>query len=134
MEAVGVRRSGWVTLVGVLFVIGAVFELIWALVAVGVSLGGADVTVIGDFSQHNLEGVGIVGLIFGAIELYVGYAILSRLPSGQVLGIVIAALGVLLHFAYIRVLDSWGFIELVWGLAIILILTLRSEEFVVRTR
>jgi hypothetical protein len=33
------RRTGVVTLVGVLFLIGAGFNLIWGLAAVGVSLG-----------------------------------------------------------------------------------------------
>jgi hypothetical protein len=133
-RAPSVRRSGWVTLVGVMFVIGGFFDLIWAIAALGVSLGGTDAIVIGDLSRNNLEGVGVFGLIVAGVQLYVGYAILNRLPSGQVLGIVIAVFGLLLHFAYIRVLDAWGFIELVWGLVIILILTMRSEEFVVRTR
>jgi hypothetical protein len=136
MEAAAprVRRSGWVTLVGIMFIIGGGFDLIWSIAALGVSLGGTDVVVIGDLSRNNLEGTGIVGLIVGGIQLYVGYAILNRLPSGQVLGIIIAALVVLLHFAYIRVLDGWGFIGLVWNLLIILILTLRSEEFMTTRR
>jgi hypothetical protein len=129
-----VRRSGWVTLVGLMFVIGGGFDLIWAIAALGVSLGGTDTTVIGDLSRNNLEGLGIVGLIVAAIQIYVGYAIMSRLPSGQVLGIVIASFVVLLHFAYIRVLDGWGFVGLVWNLLIIVILTMRSEEFAARTR
>jgi hypothetical protein len=137
MEALGTpprapaHRSGWVTLVGVLFMIGGGFDLIWSIVALGVSLGGTDRTVLGDLSVHNLEGLGIVGLIISGIQLYVGYAIMSRLPSGQILGIVIASLVVLMHFAYIRVLDAWGFVGLIWNLVIILILVLRSEEFTV---
>jgi hypothetical protein len=129
-----VRRSGWVTLVGVMFMIAGAMDLIWAVAALGVSLGGTDSTVIGDLSRNNLEGLGILGLIFAAIQLYVGYAILNRIPSGQVLGIAIAVLVILLHFAYIRVLDGWGFIGLVWNVLIIAILTMRSEEFTVAPR
>jgi len=135
MEAVGTRpraparRSGWVTLVGLMFVIAGGFDLIWSIVALGVSLGGTDRTVLGDLSVHNLEGIGIAGLILAAIQLYVGYAIIARLPSGLVLGLTIAALVVLMHFAYIRVLDAWGFTGLIWNILIIVILAMKSEEF-----
>jgi hypothetical protein len=117
-------------LVGVMFLIAGGFDVIWGLVGIGVSLGGTDSAVIGDLSRGNLEGLGIAGLIVGAIQLYVGVAILQRRAAGQVLGIVIAAVVVLMNFAYYRVLDGWAFTGLVWNLLIIVILSLRSEEFV----
>jgi hypothetical protein len=128
MEA-SVRRSGWVTLVGVLFLIAGGFDVIWGLVALGVSLGGTDQTVVGDLSTGNLEGLGIAGLIVGGLQLYAGFGILNRSPSARVLGLVLAVLAVLLHFGYYRVLDGWAFTGLFINLVIILILTLRREEF-----
>jgi len=128
MEA-SVRRTGWVSLVGILFLIGGGFNLIWGLVGLGVSLGGTDATVSGDLSRGELEGLGIAGLIVGGLQLYAGAGILNRSPSARVLGLVLAVVVVLMNFGYYRVLDGWAFTGLVLNLAIILILTLRKEEF-----
>jgi hypothetical protein len=128
MEAT-VRRTGWVTLVGVLFLIAGGFDLIWGLVALGVSLGGSDQTVVGDLSQGNLEGLGIAGLIIGGLQVYAGTGILNRAPSARALGLILAVIAILLHFAYYRVLDGWAFTGLFINLVIILILSLRREEF-----
>ena len=123
------RRSGWVTLVGVMFLIAGGFNLLWGLVALGVSLGGTDRTVLGDLAVHNLEGLGVLGMILGLVQLYAGAGILQRRAGAQFLGLVLAGLVVLLNFAYYRVLDGWAFTGLVWNLIVIAILTLRSEEF-----
>jgi hypothetical protein len=125
------RRSGWVTLAGVLFVISGGFDLIWALVALGVSLGGSDQTVLGDLSVHNLEGLGVAGLIIGGLQLYAGFGILNRNPSARVVGLILSVLAILIHFGYYRVLDGWAFTGLFINLVIVLILCLRREEFVV---
>jgi hypothetical protein len=128
MEA-SVRRTGWVSLVGILFLIAGGFDVIWGLVALGVSLGGTDETVLGDLSRGDLEGLGVAGLIVGGLQLYAGAGILNRSPSARVLGLILAVIAVLLHFGYYRVLDGWAFTGLVLNLAIIFILTLRKEEF-----
>ena len=119
------------TLVGVLFAIGGGFDLIWGLVALGVSLGGTDRTVLGDLGGpvHNLEGLGIAGLILGGLQLYAGFGILSRNPSARAVGLGLSVLAIFLHFAYYRVLDGWAFTGLFISLLIILILCLRREEF-----
>jgi len=132
MEAAAVRRTGWVTFVGILFLIGGGFNLIGGLVALGVSLGGTDPTVLGDLSGpvHNLEGLGWALTIVGALELIAGIGILQRRAGAQVLGLVLASLAILLHFAYYRVLDGWAFTSIFWSLLIILVLCIRNEEFV----
>ncbi len=128
MEAT-VRRSGWVTLVGILFLIAGGFDLIWGLLAVGVSFGGTEGTVEGDLSRAQLEGLGVAGLVIGTLQLIAGVGILTRSPSARVLGLVLAVIVVLLNFGYHQVLDGWAFTGLVLNLAVILILTLRSREF-----
>ena len=62
----------------------------------------------GDLSQGNLEGLGIAGLIVGALQVYAG--------------------------AYYRVLEGWAFTGLVLNIVIILILSLRHDEFVYERR
>jgi hypothetical protein len=51
-----------------MFLIAGGFNLVWGLVALGVSLGGTDHTVLGDLSVHNLEGLGAVGVIVSLID------------------------------------------------------------------
>jgi hypothetical protein len=132
MEAAApVRRSGWVTLVGVLFIIGGFFNAVIGIVSLGVSLGGTDETVLGDLSGpiHNMEGLGIAVLIVGALQLIAGIGIINRRGGGQVLGLVLAGLAIVIHFAYYRVEDGWAFTLIAWNLIVICILALRSEEF-----
>lgn len=129
MEVSASRRSGWVSLVGVLFLIAGGFDVIWGLVALGVSLGGTDHTVLGDLSVHNLEGLGVAGVVVGCLQIYAGAGILRRVETAYVVGLILAGASVLLNFAYNNVLDGWAFTGLFWNLLIIFILCLRAEEF-----
>ena len=104
------------------------------LVALGVSLGGTDETVVGDISQGNLEGLGIAGLIVGALQVYAGAGILNRSPSARTIGMILAGIVIVLNFAYYRVLEGWAFTGLVLNIVIILILSLRHDEFVYERR
>jgi hypothetical protein len=124
-----VRRSGWVTLVGILFLIAGFFNLIWGVVALGVSLGGTDATVMGDLSAGNLEGLGIAGVIVGGLQLIAGGGILARNPSARVLGMAMAVIAVLLNFGYHHALDGWAFSGLFVNLLIIVILAVKGEDF-----
>jgi hypothetical protein len=123
------RRSGWVTFVGVLFLIAGGFDVIWGLAGLGVSLGGSDQLVLGDLHVHNLEGLGVAGVIVGCLQIFAGVGIMGRRESAYVVGLILAGVSVLLNFAYNNVLDGWGFTGLFWNLLIIIILCLRAEEF-----
>jgi len=123
------RKSGWVGLVGILFLVSGGFNLLWGVAALGVSLGGTDAQVIGDLSRGELEGLGIAGVVVGALQAFAGVGILNRSPSARTLGLVLAGVTVLLNFGYHRVLDGWAFTGLALNLAIIAILSLRSDEF-----
>lgn len=129
MEATVSRRTGWVTLVGILFLIAGGFDVIWGVVALGVSLGGTDATVLGDLARGDLEGLGIAGVVVGTLQLLAGVGIITRTPSARILGITLAVISVLLNFAYHRVLEGWAFTGLVLNLAIIVILATRHDEF-----
>ena len=128
MEA-SARRSGWVGLVGLLFLLSGGFNLLWGVAALGVSLGGTDPQVIGDLSTGNLEGLGIAGVVVGTLQALAGIGILNRSRGALTLGLVLAGFSVLLNFGYHRVLEGWAFSGLVLNLAILVILSLRAAEF-----
>jgi hypothetical protein len=125
----GKNRSGWVTLVGVLFLIAGLFNLLWGLVAVGLSLGGSDPAVLGDMNRDDLEGIGIVGIVVGATEILVGIGIWSRVAAARIVGLVVAVIAVVLNFAYHRVLDGWAFSGLFVNALVIYILAVHGREF-----
>jgi hypothetical protein len=128
MEATA-RKTGWVTLVGVLFVVGGAWNLLVGLVGVGVSLGGSDQTVLGDLSSGTLEGLGIALMLMGGLQVLTGGGILKRLASARALGLLIAGLVLLIDFAYHRVLEGWALSGMLLNVAIIIILALREAEF-----
>jgi hypothetical protein len=131
MEGASVARgrSGWVTLVGVLFLIGGFFNLIWGLVGVGVSLGGTEATVLGDMTSDSLRGLGIAGIAIGGLQLFTGAGILSRAKSAWIVGIVLAVAAILVDFAYHRVLDGWAMGGLLVNFLILIVLAMKEGEF-----
>jgi hypothetical protein len=70
-----VSRSGWVTLVSVLYLISGAFNLLIGLVALGVSLSGSatvDRVYVGDWPTDNLEGAAIVVIVLASLQLLLG--------------------------------------------------------------
>jgi hypothetical protein len=124
-------RSGWVTLVGVLFALGGAANVLIGLLGIGIDISGTDIhnTTLGDWPAENLEGIAISMIVLGALQLGAGAGILAREPSARWAGIVLASLVVLLHFAYYRLLDGWALTGILWNLAIIFILAIKEEDF-----
>lgn len=100
----------------------------WGVVALGVSLGGIDATVLGDLARGDPEGLGIAGVVVGTLQLLAGVGIIPRTPSARIM-IALGVISVLLNFGYHRVLEGWAFTGLVLNLAIIVILATRHDEF-----
>jgi hypothetical protein len=66
-----VARSGWVTLVAVLYLISGVFNLLVGLVALGVTLSGSanvETVYVGDWPTDDLVGAAIVVIVFAAVR------------------------------------------------------------------
>jgi lysylphosphatidylglycerol synthetase-like protein (DUF2156 family) len=125
-------RSGWVSLVAVLYLISGIFNVLVGLVALGVSLTGSatvDRVSVGDWPTSNLEGAGIAVIVLAAVQILLGAGLWRRARWAWVASLVIASLVIVEHIFYYRLLDGWAVGGLITNILIVLILALKSEEF-----
>jgi hypothetical protein len=128
-----VPRSGWVTLVAVLYLISGVFNLLVGLVALGVTLSGSstvETVHVGDWPTDNLEGAAIVVIVLASLQIIFGAGIWRRERWAWFAGILIASLVIVTHVFYYRLLDGWAVGGLLMNIGILLILALKQGEFV----
>jgi lysylphosphatidylglycerol synthetase-like protein (DUF2156 family) len=126
-------RSGWVTLVAVLYLISGIFNILVGLVALGVTLtGSANVSTVnvGDWPTHHLVGAAIVVIVLAGLQLLLGAGLWARERWAWIAGLVISSLVIVEHIFYYRLLDGWAVGGLLTNILIILILALKSEDFV----
>jgi hypothetical protein len=127
-----VARSGWVTLVAVLYLISGVINLLVGLVALGVTLSGSanvEMVYVGDWPTEDLVGAAIVVIVFAALQIVLGAGVLRRDRWAWIVGLVVSALVVVTHIFFYRLLDGWAVGGLITNIAIILILALKQQEF-----
>jgi hypothetical protein len=127
-----VSRSGWVTLVAVLFLISGALNLLVGLVALGVSLSGSatvDTVYLGDWPTENLEGAAIVVIVLAILQLLLGVGISRRDRWAWMAGLVISSLVIVTHVFFHRLLDGWALGGLLTNILIIWILAVKAEEF-----
>ncbi|MGH2924159.1 MAG: DUF7144 family membrane protein [Solirubrobacterales bacterium] len=127
-----IPRSGWVSLVAVLYLISGVFNLLVGLVALGVNLSGSgnvETVHVGDWPTDDLEGAAIAVIVLAGLQLLLGGGIMARKKWAWVAGVVIASLVVVSNLFYIRLLDGWAVGGLFINAAILVILSLKHEEF-----
>jgi lysylphosphatidylglycerol synthetase-like protein (DUF2156 family) len=127
-----VSRSGWVTLVAVLYLISGALNLLVGLVALGVSLSGSatvDTVYLGDWPTENLEGAAIVVIVLGVLQLLLGVGVSRRDRWAWMAGLVISSLVIVTHIFFHRLLDGWALGGLLTNILIIWILAVKAEEF-----
>lgn len=125
-------RSGWVTLVAVLYLISGALNLLVGLAALGVTLSGSatvDTVYLGDWPTDNLEGAAIVVIIFAALQLLLGAGIWSRNRWAWAVGLVVSSLVIVTHIFFHRLLDAWAIGGLLTNILIVWILAVKEEEF-----
>jgi lysylphosphatidylglycerol synthetase-like protein (DUF2156 family) len=125
-------RSGWVTLVSVLYLISGAFNLLIGLVALGVTLSGSatvETAYVGDWPTDNLEGAAIAVMILAGLQLLLGAGLWRRERWAWIAGLIVATLVVVTNMFFYRLLDGWAVGGLFTNLAIIWILAVKSEEF-----
>ncbi len=127
-----VSRSGWVTLVGVLYLISGALNLLVGLAALGVTLSGSstvETVYVGDWPTDNLEGAAIVVIVLASLQLLLGAGIWRRERWAWIAGLVVASLVIVTHIFFYRLLDGWAVGGLVTNLLILWILATKAEEF-----
>jgi lysylphosphatidylglycerol synthetase-like protein (DUF2156 family) len=131
-EQVPTTRSGWVTLVGALYLISGVLNLLVGLVALGVTLSGSatvETVYVGDFPTDDLEAAGIVVIVLAAVQILLGAGIWRRERWAWIAGLVIASLVIVTHIFFYRLLDGWAVGGLITNILIVWILAAKREEF-----
>ncbi len=121
------RRAGVVTFAGVLFLIAAAFNIVDGLVALdnkSFFVTGEGHLVIEDYTAW-----GIVLLIIGGVQLFVGWGILARVTAAQVLGVILAGLNAIVQLAFFIHYPAWSVIILILDAVIIYALTVHGDEF-----
>lgn len=96
--------TGWATFAGVLFMIAG----LWNVIAGWAALVRKEYFDEASMLYHNLEVVAWVWIGIGAIQVLTSYLIFARKTSGQVLGIVLAALSMLVWFFTIGAYPVWA--------------------------
>jgi O-antigen ligase len=126
-------RSGWVSLVAVLYLISGAFNLLIGLAALGVSLSGSsnvETVYVGDWPTDHLTGAGIVVIILASLQLLLGAGIWQRARWAWVAGLIVASLVIVSHLFYVRLLDGWAVGGVIINILIIWILVAKESEFV----
>ena len=128
-----VARSGWVTLVAVLYLISGIFNLLVGLVALGVTLSGSanvEKVYVGDWPTDNLVGAAIVLIVLAAVQILLGAGILRRDRWAWAVGLAVSSLVVVANIFFYRLLDGWALGGLITNIGILVILALKQDEFV----
>jgi hypothetical protein len=118
------RRSGFVTLVGVLFLFAALFNIVVGILA----LASPDYHT-GDPPFGSLETLGIVLLILGGLQLIAAIGIMTRRAGARILGIVLAILGAAWTVLFERTNPSWALTILIVDAIIVYLLVVHGDEF-----
>jgi lysylphosphatidylglycerol synthetase-like protein (DUF2156 family) len=130
--AMPTSRSGWVALVGVLYLMSGAFNLLVGLAALGVSLSGSstvDRVYIGDWPTDHLGGVAVAVIVLASLQLLLGLGVLNRDRRAWVAGLVVASLVIVTHVFFHRLLDGWAIGGVLTNILIIWILVAKEEEF-----
>lgn len=121
------RPSGWVTFIGLLAGIVAVYNILSGIAAIAED----DTT---ERLNEVLYGVNITAwgwfwLLLGIAQLITAGLILARNPIGQMLGLVWAFIGASLSVFTIFVAPYWSLVVLAVNVLVIWALTAHTEEF-----
>ena len=121
------RRAGVVTFAGVLFVIVGIFTALDGVIALTrpeTLYVGANALVVKDYDAW-----GVALLALGGLQVITGFGILSGARAAQVIGIILAGIGFIVHLAYFKHYPAWSVTVMVIDLIVVYGLTVHGEAF-----
>lgn len=114
--------TGWATFAGVFFLVGGTFHVIEGIAALATAG-----TLAAKVLFANLEFWGVVLLVLGGLGIFAGYAILTLQESGRMLGIALAAVGIVVQLMFINANPWWGIVMIAVYMAILYALIVKGE-------
>lgn len=119
--------TGWAAFAGVFFLVGGTFHVIEGIAALASSR-----YLVAQVLFANLEFWGVVLLVLGGLGIFAGYAILTLQESGRVLGIVLAAVGMVVQLMFINANAWWAIVMIAVYMAILYALLVRGDATIPR--
>jgi hypothetical protein len=114
--------AGWAAFAGVFSLVAGTFHVIEGIAALATAS-----TLTARVLFANLEFWGVVLLALGGLGVFVGYAILTLQASGRILGIVLAAVGIVVQLMFMNANPWWGVVMIAVYMAILYALIVRGE-------
>lgn len=120
------RTSGWVVFAGSLLCIAAVANLIYGIVLLindeWVVLAPAAVVTF------DLTTVGVLYLIFAALQFFVAMGVFHGDLWARILGIIIASFNLLAQFAFMSIYPAWSWVVIIVNGLVIYGLAVHGDE------
>jgi hypothetical protein len=117
-------RSGWITFAGAFLALAGVMNAIWGLSAIT----NNDLFHEGSLLWRQLTFWGWLGLLTGVAQAVTGGALLMRKAIAGLLAVLLAMLGILLHFLALGAYPIWSVILIVANALVIYAVTAGADE------
>ena len=117
-------RSGWLAFAGAFLLIAGVMNVIWGISAITKN----DLFHEGSLLWRQLTFWGWLGLITGIAQAVTGGALLMRKAIAGLVAMLLAMLGILLHFLALGAYPIWSVILIVANALVIYAVTAGADE------
>jgi hypothetical protein len=119
------RHSGWLVFTGAFLTVVGVMNVIWGVAA----LSNEQYFVEGGLLWSTLNTWGWIAVVVGVIQLFGAVLVFGRHTLGQIIALVLASLGVIVHFLALGAYPVWSVIALVVNGLILWAVTVHGDEF-----
>jgi hypothetical protein len=118
-------HSGWMVFTAVFLVVVGVMNLIWGIAA----LSNEDYFIQDGVLWSKLNTWAWIAIVAGALQLLGGGLVFARHTFGRVIALVVAGIGVIVHFLALGAQPVWSVTALVVNGLILWAITVHGDEF-----